>query len=72
MKKWSEILLPRLRDQNDNCGTGFARTTATSEKLRQTSLRFFMRIVRGLVIAFLTVFAGCEFIAWYRVRAIDD
>jgi len=38
----------------------------------KTSLRFFMRVVRGLVIALLTAFAGCGFVAWSRVRAIDD
>ena len=38
----------------------------------KTSLRFFMRVVRGLVIALLTAFAGCEFVVWYRVRAMDD
>jgi hypothetical protein len=38
----------------------------------KTSLRFFMRVVCGLVIALLTAFAGCEFVAWYRVRAMDD
>jgi hypothetical protein len=31
-----------------------------------------MRVVRDLVIALLTAFAGCEFVAWYRVRAMDD
>jgi hypothetical protein len=38
----------------------------------QTSLRFLMRVVYGLVIALLTAFVGCEFVAWYRVLAIDD
>jgi hypothetical protein len=60
MEKWPEILLPRLRDQNDNCGTGFAKsTTATSEKLGKTNLGFLMRVIHALFIALLTAFAGC-------------
>jgi hypothetical protein len=42
------------------------------KSLRETSLRFLMRVVCGLVIALLTAFVGCEFVAWYRVLAVDD
>ncbi len=57
MEKWPEIL--RFA-QNDNCGTGFVRsTTATPESSGKTNLGFLMRVLHALFIALLTAFGGC-------------
>ena len=58
MEKWQEILLPRLRDQNDNCGTGFAnRQRQLLKSSGKTNVGFFMRFLHALFIALLTAFA---------------